>query len=236
MMASASCPQEPPCRPILFSGPMVRALLDGRKTQTRRVLKPQPNLLNGGLPLNDGRGSYSTERGWKRYPIARGDRLWVRESWDLLPLDEPKPEGSGMAEIVYWADAERREFEVPAGFDPMIYGHERFRPSIHMPRWASRLTLTVTDVRVQQLQQISAYDSYEEGVPRPDVTRCLGSEVTIRDNARSAYRAIWEAINGPGSWAENPWVVAYTFTVERQNIDEGRAELAPAPSTNEAPR
>jgi hypothetical protein len=72
---------------------------------------------------------------------------------------------------------------------------------------------------VERLQDISAQDCWAEGCFRPDMTRCLGSAVTVRDNARNEYRKVWESINGEGSWAANPWVVAYSFSVERQNID-----------------
>lgn len=243
-------------RPILFSGPMVRALLDGRKTQTRRILKPQPPtecsiryMLGNeswlqeadrsplryhweawGGPLfiarPDGHmcGSFTAKMRYKP-----GDRLWVREAWDFIPHDEPKPEGSGLADIVYWADAETLELEAPAGFNPMLYGHEKVRPGIHMPRWASRLTLTVTDVRVQRLQDISEDDAKAEGAELDQTLRDIGAEPTYR----GGFARIWADIHEPSlesetCWARKPWVAAYTFTVERRNIDEGRVKHADA--------
>lgn len=210
-------------RPILFSGPMVRALLAGTKTQTRRVLKPQPHFHNV-WQCEDTLDWWQSGHGEAgddpiHIRIKRGDRLWVRESWDFMPLDDPKPEGSGKAEIVYWADADRLEFEVPNGFNPMVYGCERFRPSIHMPRWASRLTLTVTDVRVQRLQDISEDDAAAEGWPAKEDRATTGLAETRDAYPVGWYAWLWDSINGPGSWDANPWVVAYTFTVEHQNID-----------------
>ena len=184
-------------RPIIFSAPMVRALLDGRKTQTRRVLKPQPNMLNGGRPLNDGRGSYSVEGGWKRIPYAPGDRLWVREAFTEVPMIGPR----------YYATN-----DIPASF-------KKVSP-IHMPRWASRLTLIVTDVRVQRLQEISDDDARAEGVLPDGFEGYRGHEGTIGyPTAIWAFRHILNSIHGPDAWDANPWVAAISFTVHRCNID-----------------
>ena len=210
-------------RPILFSAPMVRALLVGTQTQTRRVLRMPDGPLDA-IFQHDGvwwTGDALTGEKDGDIPIRIkvGDRLWVRESWDFIPLDEPRPEGSGRAEIVYWADADRRELSVPAGFNPIIYGCERFRPSIHMPRWASRLTLTVTDVRVQPLQDISEEDARAEGAELNGSLREL-----VKPTYRAGFARIWAGIHEPSltsetCWGRNPWVVAYSFTVERRNID-----------------
>jgi hypothetical protein len=171
-------------RPILFSGPMVRALLEGRKTQTRRVHKAPTGLehLAGSvLP---------------RFEV--GDRLWTRETW------APKTNG-----FLYGADW------LPSAYD----GLKPWRPSIFMPRRASRLTLTVTDVRVQRVQDISATDAEEEGV------RCDMSPRTFVDH----FHRLWDSLNASRGygWEANPWVVALTFTVARQNID---AALSSAPT------
>lgn len=213
-------------RPILFSAPMIRALLDGRKSQTRRVLKPQPDdLREGQIP--------------RQLRIAIGDKLWVREAHCL-----PRPD---KAPLLYRADH-------PETADLGL----RWRPSIHMPRWASRLTLIVTEVRVQRLQEISEEDAIAEGVyyeeptkedhewyrdyceehgddpasnPMKGVWRAPGTRqgwgMTKAEREREqwgptaqfAFRCIWESINGEGAWAANPWVAAYTFTVHRCNID-----------------
>lgn len=174
-------------RPIIFSAPMVRALLDGRKTQTRRLATS---------PL-------------RRCEV--GDRLWVRENFWLGPdwAAKMKPSEADGAAVCYSAD------ETPAS-----EGWSKEHPSIHMPRWASRLTLIVEAVRVEPLQAISAHDCYEEGVKRP-TGPFLGSEVCAIENARRGYRQIWEALHDkPGQrWGDNPDVVVLTFRVERGNID-----------------
>lgn len=198
-------------KPILFSGPMVRALLAGTKTQTRRTLNPQPELLSTGLYHVFNRagglvGVPEDEVGVAAVDylrIQKGDRLWVRESID-------KSSRQGDDEIGYKADW-------PG--DARGLG---WRPSIHMPRWASRLTLTVTDVRVERLQDCSDDDAFAEGIPTDSPV--AGIEIDIdgywwSGAARARYRKVWEAINGPGSWDANPWVAAYTFTVHQGNID-----------------
>ncbi|MDR9393953.1 MAG: hypothetical protein RI571_06450 [Roseovarius sp.] len=186
-------------KPIIFSATMIRALLDGRKTQKRRVLKPQPfdvdssgrwyRMPSGGLSLN-----------CHDLPYARGDRLWVQEPW-----------ACHMDEWAYEYDPAHRGNKSP-GLNWMF-------PS-DMPHWASRLTLTVTDVRVQRVREISEADVYAEAaMDRPKGPR-LGSDVTARDNARNAMAKLWNSINGPDAWDRNDWVAALTFDVHRCNIDQ----------------
>lgn len=211
-------------RPILFSAPMVRALLDGRKTQTRRILKLPKGYnvsdmaildgeLFGHLPINDpsrwGSNFYDDGAPFSITEIPSinvGDRLWVRESIDNVSTRE---------KVAYKADWPN---------DPTGLG---WRPSIHMPRFASRLTLTVTDVRVQRLQDISEEDAIAEGITRISYGSTqqwanypLGSSAAGWTKPRTSYSTLWNSINGPGAWEENPWVAAYSFTVERKNIDE----------------
>ena len=223
-------------RPILFSAPMVRALLAGTKTQTRRIIKPRRHCS-----LFDGTwsDSYVLDPGnaeWRERELAYhvGDRLWVREGHALLPRTAYRMSiGTGtIAQREHPTDgytaAVFRE-----GFDRS--GRPRWRPSIHMPRWASRLTLTVTDVRVERLQDISEADAGAEGVKTwvaalaraPKISRAAGEAMISRTgegSMRAGYAALWEAINGPGTWEANPWVAAYTFTVEHRNIDAGDVE------------
>lgn len=186
-------------KPILFSAPMVRAILDGRKTQTRRVLKPQP--VNSFLEC--------------RLRYAPGDRLWVREAvcWVSARGWKYRADQEDLSD--YEADGERG----------------RWRPSIHMPRSASRLTLTVTDVRVQRVQEISEADAVAEGIERLksgrgyyDPTQSHGA-VSLGhfcSKAKAAFSLLWDSINASRgySWDANPWVVALTFDVEKRNIDE----------------
>lgn len=200
-------------RPILFSGPMVRALLAGTKTQTRRTLKSPYGTLE------------LTREGWKpvHTKVFPGDRLWVREAWrcngwatDLATIFYAASEGDGYTAMCeQYPVADKKPLRITAGW----------RPSIHMPRWASRLTLTVTDVRVERLQDISEEDADAECFGGNYPTEVLPEVFTgsSYDYAHltmaECYGLLWDHINGPGSWNSNPWVVAYSFSVERQNID-----------------
>ena len=178
-------------KPILFNDEMIRAILDGRKTQTRRPIRTS--------------GFYvETQRSIKlnytlRYTV--GDVLWVRETW--------KPTRCGFDDSVsyvrYRADDTRLEIR------PDIQGcmTDHWRPSIHMPRWASRITLEVTDVVIQRIQEIRTSDIIAEGVIEDD--RYLGSA----NRFRHPFATMWDAIyakRGFG-WDENPWVEAVTFVV-----------------------
>lgn len=225
-------------KPILFSAPMIRALLDGRKTQTRRILRSQPSqdaeLV--AVFLGDGQDLYVqfTENVGisksRRLHIGRGDRLWVRETFQTAMSD-------GGPCWLYRANSDRvyPEFDGPdEGAGPSfnydrypanysawaadVEAHGPWRSPIHMPRWASRLTLTVTDVRVQRLQEISDEDAVAEGC-----AGVLGPNPDFPDEwdpaPQEQFRGLWNAINGAGAWDANPWVAAYTFAVERDNID-----------------
>lgn len=239
-------------RPILFSAPMIRALLDGRKTQTRRIIKfagignvaaferVARDLQDRPVyEMRDGASKHYARPaapGFVDYhystPIGFGDRLWVREAHALLPRTAYRMSiGTGtIAQIEHPSDgysaAVFRE-----GFDRS--GAPRWRPSIHMPRWASRLTLTVTDVRVERLQDISEADAIAEGVERhklgwlPYATVFYEADGVIPANyhrdPRHSYMQLWNQINGPGAWDANPWVAAYTFTVHPCNIDRMEA-------------
>lgn len=215
-----------PDHPIIFSGPMVRALLDGRKSQTRRVMPDRPLISTfNGRPVAQGKdGIYRSPP--TRYAV--GDRLWVREAWQHARQrycrcpqgSEPAPcdawsSGTGCAsnrgDVIYRADAES-----------VI----RWRSSIHMPRWASRLTLLVTDVRVQRLQEISEEDATAEGVYRGKASgRYADSYATMAvagiwfPSARAWYADYWNRLHGAGSWEANPWIIALTFSVVHANID-----------------
>ncbi|TAV48401.1 hypothetical protein ELI30_08850 [Rhizobium leguminosarum] len=212
-------------RPILFSGPMVRALLAGTKTQTRRTLgqfdvfrlsdgseAPVSCLQIEGQPLPRVTiGRVVTERQLK---AAVGDRLWVRETWQGLSFGDYQPTKSSQCEVRYAAT------DPCADLDAESRGYS-WRPSIFMPRWASRITLTVTDIRVERLQDCSDSDAIAEGIERskdfPDRFMTPDGDYAV---PAVAYQRLWESINGPGSWDANPWIAAYTFTVQRGNIDQ----------------
>lgn len=240
-------------RPILFSAPMIRALLAGTKTQTRRAMRPQPVWqpnygaavgMNGawiyGSPAAHGLGSgdcwsvvfnedhqrracTSEAYGWGAragcpYGVP-GDLLWVRETLGV------RAEG-----LVYVADdelasdlTEDRAADVWNRYvhedGPDI--HPTNVPSIFMPRWASRLTLRITDVRVQRLQELSEADAKAEGaqpilVP-PDGGSCPYTE---------GFRDLWDSINGSGAWETNPFCWCLSFIAIQRNVDEVLREHA----------
>ena len=217
-------------RPILFSAPMIRALLAGRKTQTRRVLKPQPEWLerNGMIAAGWSWGpflAYGTEsfkRDAAEYaPIAPGDRLWVRETWRSHQAydDEAPSEMGGDEPVEYLADGHVETWGWPKMEIP-----GRTRSSLHIPRWASRLTLTVTDVRVQRLQDITYGDTLAEGIEATDIWQrrqaaCLDRNEECGSVCRGSFQELWDSINGDGAWDANPWVAAYSFDVHHCNID-----------------
>lgn len=210
--------------PILFSGAMVRALLAGTKTQTRRAAKPvrHPdlgNLYTPGALVLEHEPQHVIERAC---PYGRpGDRLWVREAFDFLPTGAP--DDPQACEIVYWATGSHEPRIAPLNYNPMIYGREKVRPSIHMPRWASRITLEITAVRAERLQDISDEDALAEGVAqivrdRLPMQLC-GEYDAIDADAVALYCDLWEQINGPGSWDANPWV----WVVEFKRLHEAAA-------------
>lgn len=183
-------------RPIIFSGPMVRAILEGRKTQTRRVVKN-----SGGVAKND------QVVLWKCCPHGDpGDLLWVREGFMPAPMEAapttPRPTRWNIA----YAAGGQAEVMAPADYNPMLYNYERWSPSIHMPRWASRLTLRITEVLVERVQDISILDAKAEGVEP------LGENGDLC-RWRQSFRHLWDSINakrGHG-WDTNPWVWVIQF-------------------------
>lgn len=167
-------------RPILFSAPMIRAILAGSKTQTRRILKPQPELapssgveywthpkFPGGYPADVLRAKADR---LGVVPFAPGDLLWVREGFMPAPMTANHENDRPTQWNIAYAAGGRAEAIAPAGYNPMLYNYERWSPSIHMPRWASRITLRVTDVKVERLQDISEADAKAEGIIRQDPT------------------------------------------------------------------
>jgi hypothetical protein len=232
-------------RPILFSGPMVQALLDGRKTQTRRALKgawqtaleghdevltwfaprhvPKEGIINQWAESGIWARQHGP-RGYNRFlgfsPYRPGDRLWVREAWRITrELDHVAPRDLDHTIIPEWLAS-----------DPELY-EGRKRPGIHLPRWASRLTLLVTDVGVQRLQDISQDDAIAEGpgfigkitgeVCESATSHRLGIGPRWR-TPRDWYADLWDNLNAHRGfgWEANPWVVAISFTVHRVNIDK----------------
>lgn len=208
-------------RPIIFSAPMVRALLDGRKSQTRRVIK-KPAAMDALAVFSP---TFLTLSGNVDYlGFAPGDRLYVREAHYLT--DDGDYEHAVFAEDAasvagHLDQMARLKLSHPQGDWSK---HLRLRPSIHMPRWASRLTLTVTDVRVQRLQDISEADAVAEGLVSAYEGWATDADASHWGNtAVNSYRVLWNDLHGPDAWDANPWVAAISFTVNRGNIDQMEA-------------
>lgn len=197
-------------RPILFSGPMVRAILNGHKTQTRRVVKdidPVEDLLFASPDGTRARRVCSGAYGpWVTCPYGKpGDRLWVRETFATLDCHH--------GQTVYRADGEKNFTEMT------------WKPPIYMPRRGSRITLEIVGLRVDRLQDISDEDAKAEGAPEQ---RHPHGGSTLPQSYHG-YRELWESINGPGSWDKNPWV----WVVEFKRIDQGSTAL---PTRLEVPK
>lgn len=197
-------------RPILFSAPMVRAILEGGKTQTRRIIKHQRDME---FDLNDPTYgpywlSYATEADGEdakvRCPYGNlGDRLWVRETWAVQhEYDAFAPSEIGSSARWHYAATED-------------LGGLRKRPSIFLPRRGSRITLEITGTRVERLQQISEEDARAEGITDGGCLTCGNPEpcgcVNPDPDARDAFAWLWQSINGTGSWHANPWVWVIEF-------------------------
>jgi len=222
-------------KPIIFSGPMVRALLDRRKTQTRRLLKPQLGDIAAAFEFVPGKWRFVGHDGARVYqvfrpPYASGDRLYVKEAWRTMDRQDSYSGAQIGAQCIdagyrkpwsplqYEADGARDNWIA----DPHTFGTKpgRYRHARFMPRWASRLTLIVTDVRVQRLQEISTDDALAEGVDRNWRQGASSLELMAQGLAKNAFRDLWNSLHGPDAWAANPWCVALTFTVHRCNIDQ----------------
>lgn len=189
-------------RPILFAGPMVRAILSGEKTVTRRLMKPQPTPSNMGghswpcpihqtmlhveQELQNGEGIWAGLADSACPHGAPGDRLWVRETY-----------GDAGCRLTYRADLDD-------GAHCMV---KRWIPSIHMPRSASRILLEITAVRVERLQDISDEQARAEGYPADRAAETGGSDL----DAWLWFRSLWGEINGPEAFAANPWVWVVEF-------------------------
>ncbi|MRT30833.1 hypothetical protein [Herbaspirillum sp. CAH-3] len=216
-------------RPILFSAPMVRAILAGDKTQTRRIVKfPHHNPLvewepitiggeRGGrtasgekIPEQGGIFHTRTGEGLMCPHGQPGDRLWVRETWrgvvKISPPNAVKPEYGVARYVPDKEHCKRIEYAATEKRDA-----DPWRPSIHMPRWASRILLEITCVRVERLLDISQADAYAEGA----MSWAQEQETQVKDlnggDDRIAFMALWESIGGAGSWAANPWVWVVEF-------------------------
>jgi hypothetical protein len=212
---------------IIFSAAMVRALLDGRKTQTRRLMKaPQEMGLTDVVALDNAPGWFGDEEGEACFSAgyAPGQRLYVREAWsvrgqftDVVEVGYRASENRGHTEYVeQWPVATAVPGKAKPGRPaPKWPEWPKYGPSIHMPRWVSRMWLAVTDVRVQRLQECSEDDAMGEGWPGDP------GQLWPLD----WYRDLWNSLHTAEGerWEDDPWVVAVTFAVNQGNIDAGRA-------------
>ena len=254
--------------PILFSAPMIRALLEGRKTQTRRVLKlptkgeyVRPDMGGWEPSTAGGGGCFTIARDGSKVPTQEvvviwnqttgtciatrwqaGDRLWVRETFQTAMSD------NGPCWL-YRANSDRvyPEFDGPDEGAGPSFNYEKYpanysawagdveaggpwRSPIHMPRWASRLTLIVDGVKVERLKDIGREDAVAEGLIKLELSpghsaHKMGCDWGFEGDNRhgspvSSYAALWNSINGAESWDANPWVVAISFRVIKANIDQ----------------
>ena len=204
-------------KPILFSGEMVRAIPDGRKTQTRRVVNvPRLEKRRGTLSADGWRKGDIEAAGWRDLakiwnPYGQpGDRLWVKETHarvheGLLQNLDPEPD-NGKAYNNGWSTVYRADGE-PAHWQH--YGIH-WKPSIFCRREYSRITLEIVSVRVERLKDISENDAYAEGISTDSRLEPMRAGASFR-SAKLAYKSLWESINGKGSWAKNPWVWVIEF-------------------------
>lgn len=235
---------EQAARPMLFSGPMVRGLLEDRKEMTRRVLREQPpeQFLTGDVAAiyNHTQSRWAVSRcyapgdprneAWPPDPEpglrcpygVPGDLLWVRETWCLKTYEHDEDEPPG-----YYYEATTRSpmLLCDEHGDPILTesGRERsaWRPSIHMPRKASRITLRITDVSLDRLQAISEDDAWLEGITEEEAYEFAddGSPDPVL-----AFAELWDSINGAGAWKADPWVWTVSFEVIQKNVDEVLAD------------
>ncbi|WP_200982589.1 ASCH domain-containing protein [Klebsiella quasipneumoniae] len=249
-------------RGMIFNSEMVRAILDGRKTQTRRIMKVQPESNQLGLLLitdstkhsdigkyhwaeSNATGNHVRSKLFSSPFGAVGERIWVRETWATLGNEEGcyvdwednlcKGDERSAARI-YRASCEQRPcdyglWSIPddAYWKPHTKEHKfegAWRPSIHMPRWASRILLEITDVRVERLNAISEEDAEAEGIDMEalydsqDCYDCIADHnMTGRPTVTGAFKYLWESIYGEESWKSNPWV----WVIEFKRVEGGAA-------------
>ena len=222
-------------KPITFSAPMVRALLAGTKTQTRRLIEPtkDANIKPGDILMSWPADQFIRQGARFRPRYLRGDRVYVREHWRVSDRwDDTAPRDLKPRSMTIFCEAggsianqSNGKWEPDDAYPvqrPDWLG--RHRQGMHMPRWASRMWLGITDVRVQRLQDISEADCVAEGIEHVTTTASGDFYQNFQNPdcpllAYGAYRSLWDHINGDGAWEANPWIVAYSFTVHHGNID-----------------
>ncbi len=213
--------------PILMSGPMVRAIFDKRKTMTRRVLNPQPEFPMKFSTLYPEWAIFRNPSGKMRQDVKIqyqvGDMLWVKEAWRTWSFNDKKPprklEDKSRLSILYEATPNQLTKNGPLISECGKYRHNRF-----MPKWASRLTLEVTGVKVERLQNISEQDAIAEGVIIRSA-KDIPEGKFYQDFIIPDFKDLWDSINatrkgGIHAWDKNDWVAAYTFDPIFKNVSE----------------
>lgn len=200
-------------RPIIFNADMVRAIVEGRKTQTRRIMREQPEVIpkedelgkpGFWIPFNAGKTMVRTDDMHIACPFGlKGNRLWVRETFRV------HSRATDVATLVYKASEQQswtqQTHRVPIEKCNKPAVVDTWTPSIHMPRWASRITLEITGVRVERLRDLSEEDAKSEGVIPPAGGVLPGWEHRIN------FRDLWMSIYGADNWEANPWVWVVEF-------------------------
>ncbi|HBU7548602.1 TPA: hypothetical protein MC769_004938 [Klebsiella aerogenes] len=215
-------------RGMIFNGEMVRAILDGRKTQTRRPIKwKQTRFTEIGEREDGSKWPWSEDAEhacdfWHPCPFgAVGDRIWVREAFRV------HSRATDVATLVYkssernsWTEQTHR---VPVAVCNKPATPEKWTPSLHMPRWASRILLEITDVRVERLNAISEEDARAEGIIDGGCLNCGEPEPCGCDNpepdATDAFAYLWQSIYGQENWNADPWV----WVIEFKRVEGGAA-------------
>lgn len=221
-------------RPIIFKAEMVKAILDGSKTQTRRIIKPQPpehiELCTNSLGEHFA-DDFNNDLMYFKCPHGKvGDRLWVRENFKVIDFnsggqnpyvcdDFQEPYA-----LVNYSDGWEKEVllleDIELGIDEVSQAERAFKkktvPSIHMSRWASRINLEITDIRVERLNDISEEDARAEGCKVQEPIKQLDKKFIHRKYPQKVFMELWESINGKGSWDINPWVWVIEFKKSEQ--------------------
>ncbi len=212
-------------KPILYSTSMVQALLTGKKTQTRRLIKPQP-VHGASRLLHTIESTDSRRNGECRWAVMK-DSVTIDDRYTSSPFRCPYGKPGDLLyvrETLECANGEAIGYPADGRWlpnDPWMWRRKTL-PSIHMPKWLSRLTLEITNIRAERLQDISEEDAVQEGIYMCDSGYFWWDSNTQKScyrTAKSAYQGLWELINGKDSWKDNPWVWVVKFKVHKCNVD-----------------
>jgi len=188
-------------RPIIFNTENVKAILDGRKTQTRRIVKPQPELTITDEQYKDNM-RLLLYGGGRFCPYGEiGDRLWVRENWRVITDDNRY--------AIVFKDGGMKFFDGQTTYKIEDY----WKPSFFLPKWASRITLEITGVRVERLQEITTWDMEAEGLPYKIERKNEAEEICESEVAQEWFRCLWDSLNAKRGygWEVNSWVWVIEF-------------------------